>query len=70
LVKTRLIRFQKRGGIDLYFEKKMVWESLKNTHALAVEENYGSNYKLLFFPFLGEALALGEFRSDFAKLAF
>ena len=28
--------------------KKMVWESLKNTRALMVERNYGSNYKGFF----------------------
>ena len=38
----------KCGVNDLFFEKKMVRESLKNTRALMAERNYDSNYKFFF----------------------
>jgi len=39
----------KKWGHQSIFLKKMVRKSLKNTHALMVERNYGSNYKGFFF---------------------
>ena len=38
----------KKVGSPIYFLKKIVRESLKNTRALMVERNNGSNYKVFF----------------------
>jgi len=41
----------KKWGHRYIFGKKMVRGSLKNTLALMVKRNYGSNYKIFFFVF-------------------